>query len=131
MQRAGWEWGGTRRPTKLSGRVELRSVTFGYSPLDPPLIKDLSLTVEPGRRVALVGTSGSGKSTVAKLVAGLYTPWDGQILFDGVPRPQVPRQVLANSIGCVDQDIFLFNGSVRDNVTMWDETMGMQRVNRA
>jgi ABC-type bacteriocin/lantibiotic exporter with double-glycine peptidase domain len=120
-----------RRPVKLSGRVELRDVTFGYSPLERPLIEGLSLRVEPGNRVAIVGASGSGKSTVAKLIAGLYEPWSGEILFDDAPRTDIPRDVLTNSIGCVDQDIFLFRGSVSDNIRMWDATMLDVRVAQA
>jgi len=108
---------------KLTGLLEVKNLTFGFNPLGAPLIQDLSFTVRPGERVALVGGSGSGKSTVSKLVAGLFRPWTGEILFDGVPRTQIPRRLLHNSIGMVDQEIFMFEGTIRDNLTMWNPTI--------
>jgi len=116
---------------KLRGEVELRNATFGYNKTAPPLIADFSLHLKPGGSVAFVGASGSGKSTLSKLIAGLYQPWSGQILFDRVPREDIPRGILTASIAVVDQDIVLFEDTIFNNITLWDKSIDEATVMQA
>lgn len=115
---------------KLTGALELKNITFGYNP-DMKLIEDFSLELTPGKRVALVGGSGSGKSTLAKLILGLYQPNSGEVLYDGKPVTKIPRTVFSASVASVDQDIFLFEGSINENLTLWDSTIPRETVVRA
>ncbi len=116
--------------SKLEGSLEIKDLCFGYNKMDAPLIESFNLNIRPGARVALVGMSGSGKSTVAKLIAGLYEPWSGEILFDGEKRAEIPRTVMTDSLAVVDQDITLFDGTIKENLTLWDTTILEQDVVR-
>ncbi|MFE2427719.1 NHLP family bacteriocin export ABC transporter peptidase/permease/ATPase subunit [Streptomyces sp. NPDC059373] len=113
---------------RLKGHVTLENITFGYSPLDKPLLSGFSLSVAPGQQVALVGGSGSGKSTVSRLISGLYSPWEGVIRIDGTRLDEISRSALAASVSFVDQDVFLFEGTVRDNVALWDPSIPDEAV---
>lgn len=109
--------------TKLKGNIELNNITFGYSKLGQPLIKDFNLNIKPGQRIALVGGSGSGKSTIAKLIAGLYKPWSGEIKFDGKLMSEIDHEVFTGSLAVVDQDIILFEDTIANNIKMWDKSI--------
>lgn len=113
---------------RLDGRVELINIQYGYNPLEPPLINNFNLTIAPGERIALVGGSGSGKSTLAKIVAGLITPWSGAVRFDGIKHHQLPKNLLTNSFAMIEQDILVFPGTIRDNLTLWDSTVPDQWI---
>ena len=109
--------------SRLSGEVEFKNVTFGYSPMEPPLLENFNVHLEPGHWVAIVGYSGSGKSTLAKILTGLYEEWSGEVLFDGVNRREIPRRVIVGSLSAVDQDIFQLTGTVRENISLFDNSL--------
>ena len=113
---------------QLAGRIELRNVTFGYNRNRPPLIRDLSLVIRPGERIAVVGPSGAGKSTLLRLICGTYQPWSGDILFDGCPRHEIPEEVLRRSLSVVDQENTVFAATVRDNITLWNPTIPDEQI---
>ena len=113
---------------KLTGAIELRHVTFGYSKLEEPLLKDFNLIIHPGDKVAFVGPSGCGKSTIAKLISGLYEPWEGEILYDGKKINEIPRASFSGSLAIVDQEITLFEDSISENIKMWDKSIADYEV---
>lgn len=123
--------GSTDTGQRLQGRVEIRNLTFGYATQEPPLLQDINLVLEPGKRVALVGASGSGKSTLANLVVGLLQPWSGEILFDGKQRQDWPRELLARSVAHVAQDFYLFEGTIAQNIALFDSGVPIERIERA
>ena len=108
---------------KLTGEIEIKDVSFGYSKFDAPLIRNFSMHVRPGQKIAFVGRSGCGKSTLAKLLSGLYQPWTGEILFDGVPLPEIDRNVFTGSVSVINQDIILFADTISANIKMWDDSI--------
>jgi NHLM bacteriocin system ABC transporter peptidase/ATP-binding protein len=118
---------GTPKP-KLRGHLELQKVTFGYSPMAPAIVTDISFILEPGKCVAIVGKTGSGKSTLTKLISGLYRPWEGRLLFDGRDRSELPRSLWIDSVGVVDQEIFVFEGTVRENLSLWNKDVAEEQM---
>lgn len=108
---------------KLKGNIEMKNVTFGYSPLAEPLIENFSMSVKTGQRVAFVGSSGCGKSTLAKLISGLHRPWSGEITFDGKKREEIDRSIFTGSLAVVDQDVIIFEDTIENNIKMWDNTI--------
>lgn len=114
--------------SKLVGYFEMRDVTFGYNTTMPALIENFNLKLKPGSRVALVGGSGSGKSTVAKVASGLYQPWKGEILFDGKNKEEIPRTVITESLAVIDQEVLIFNGTIKENISFWDTTISDKSI---
>ena len=108
---------------RLAGYLEMRGVSFGYKRFSDPTIQDFSLSMKPGQRVAIIGPSGSGKSTLARLISGVYQPWDGRVLFDGYRREDISHRIFSESVAFVDQQISLFSGTIRDNLTMWNSSI--------
>ena len=108
---------------KLEGTVELRDISFGYSHLRPPVIAQVSFRIDCGQSIAVVGKSGCGKTTVSRIISGLYPPREGELLFDGTDIRRIPPDILSASIATVSQHITLFSGSIRDNLTMWNPSI--------
>lgn len=113
---------------KLSGRIELKNVSFGYATQKPPTVNGFSFSLKSGDSIAFVGPSGCGKSTISKVISGLYRPWEGQILFDGIPMEKIPSEIIHASIATVSQNISLFSGTIKDNLTMWNSAIPEENV---
>jgi ABC-type bacteriocin/lantibiotic exporter with double-glycine peptidase domain len=122
------ERGARQRPATLRGRVTLEGVSFHYSPVTPPVVADASLDLQPGQLVAIVGASGSGKSTLAGLLAGLYRPETGRILYDGIDLADLDLRWLRGQLGFVAQNSYLFGLSIRANIALNDPTLPLARI---
>ncbi|MEA2049192.1 MAG: NHLP family bacteriocin export ABC transporter peptidase/permease/ATPase subunit [Campylobacterota bacterium] len=121
----------TDSKVKFDGKIELKNVSFGYSKIDPPLIKDFNLSIKPTQRVAIVGASGCGKSTMAKVISGLYDIWDGELLIDDIPIDKIDKRIFLNSVSLADQTISMFNATVKENISLWDDSISEAEIIKA
>lgn len=108
---------------KLLGEVEVKDITFGYARLSKPILSNFSMSLKPGQWIAIIGGSGCGKSTIAKLVTGLYKPWSGSITFDGKTKDEIDPYKFHSSVAMVDQDKVMFHDTIKNNITMWDSSI--------
>ena len=115
----------------INGEIELRDVTFRYNPLDAPAVNNFNMRLEKGQTVALTGASGSGKSTVAKLIAGIYSPQSGKLLFDGMEMDELNHRYFYSKVAMVSQNTRLFEGTVAENITMWDDSIAYEDITAA
>jgi ABC-type bacteriocin/lantibiotic exporter with double-glycine peptidase domain len=118
-------------PPRLTGRIDLKKVGFQYDQHAPMVLRDITVSIRRGQKVALVGRTGSGKSTLGKLLIGLITPTKGNILFDGIPLHKLNYQEVRSQFGVVLQESFIFSGSVRENIALNNPEMGMEQIVRA
>jgi len=116
---------------RLDGKIEIKNLTFGYDPFSEPLINNFNLTIKPSQRIALVGLSGSGKSTLGKLISGLLQPWSGEILFDSIPSNKIEKYLLTSSLSYIEQDVVLFEGTIKENITLWNKYISDENIIRA
>ena len=116
---------------KLSGLIELKHVTFGYTPFEKPVISDFSMTVKPGQKIAVFGRTGCGKTTLARLIAGLYLPWSGTISFDSMLPQEIDRGLFAGSVSFIDQDTVFFEDTIAQNIRLWDDSIEDSEMERA
>ncbi len=121
----------TTSKVKFDGKVELKNVSFGYSQMEAPLIQNFNLSIKPTQRVAIVGPSGCGKSTIAKVISGLYDIWDGEILIDGISIDEIDKRIFLNSVSLADQQIDMFNATIRENISLWDDSIGEAEIIQA
>ena len=113
----------TEDVSKIKGNLVLKDLTFGYSRLDEPILKGFNLEIKQGQKVAIVGATGSGKSTLSKLISGLYSPWSGEIVFNGQKITEIDHEIFTSSIAVVDQDITMYEDTIMNNIKMWDKSI--------
>lgn len=116
---------------KLTGHIKFNHVTFGYSRLEEPLLKDFNLEIQPGEHIAFVGNSGCGKTTIVKLLMAILEPWKGTVEFDGKPTTEIDKAVFFSCVSAVDQEPYLFEDTVANNITMWDTTITNKDITEA
>ena len=106
---------------RLFGMISIKDVSFSYAKFDKPVLKDISLNISPGESVAIVGHSGSGKTSLLRLLTGLYQPTSGRIMYDGKSIKEIGHESFTRSVAVVDQDISFFGDTIKNNLKMWDE----------
>ena len=121
----------TQQPPRLTGRIKLERISFQYDPNAPKVLRNITVQIEAGQKVAIVGRTGSGKSTLGKLLLGLLIPTEGEIFYDGLPLQSLNYQAVRAQFGVIMQEATIFSGSIRQNIGFSEPTIGMGQIVKA